>query len=101
MSASKARILIVDDEADLVSVLRMGLEIEGFDVISAADGEEGLRRAQSDRPDLMAAFGDLALIHGGFRYRKPGGQAGSGRYTDVYARRQGRWLCVSAHFNRF
>jgi ketosteroid isomerase-like protein len=46
-------------------------------------------------------FGDLALIHGGFRYRKPGGQAGSGRYTDVYARRQGRWLCVSAHFNRF
>ena len=46
-------------------------------------------------------FGELALIHAGFRYRKPDGQMGSGRYTDIYARRQGRWLCVSAHFNRF
>ncbi|MGH8669891.1 MAG: nuclear transport factor 2 family protein [Burkholderiales bacterium] len=46
-------------------------------------------------------FPDLALIHAGFRYRRPDGQPGSGRYTDVYARRQGRWLCVSAHFNRF
>jgi ketosteroid isomerase-like protein len=46
-------------------------------------------------------FGDLALIHAGFRYTKPDGQAGSGRYTDVYARRENRWLCVSAHFNRF
>jgi ketosteroid isomerase-like protein len=46
-------------------------------------------------------FGELALVHAGFRYRKPDGQTGSGRYTDAYARRQGRWLCVSAHFNRF
>jgi len=46
-------------------------------------------------------FGDLALVHAGFRYRKRDGQIGSGRYTDAYARRQGRWLCVSAHFNRF
>lgn len=46
-------------------------------------------------------FHDLALIHAGFRYVRPDGRAGSGRYTDVYARRDGRWLCVSAHFNRF
>jgi ketosteroid isomerase-like protein len=46
-------------------------------------------------------FGDLALIHGGFQYRKPDGQTGSGRYTDAWTRRHGRWLCVSAHFNRF
>lgn len=59
MSASKARILIVDDEADLVSVLRMGLEIEGFEVSSASDGEEGLRRAREDRPDLLVL--DLML----------------------------------------
>lgn len=59
MSPPKPRILIVDDEADLVSVLRMGLEIEGFDVMSASDGEEGLRRAREDRPDLMVL--DLML----------------------------------------
>jgi ketosteroid isomerase-like protein len=46
-------------------------------------------------------FGELALIHSGFKYKRPDGQMGSGRYTDIYARRQGRWLCVSAHFNRF
>lgn len=46
-------------------------------------------------------FGALALVHAGFRYTKPDGQPGSGRYTDIYARRDGRWLCVAAHFNRF
>lgn len=52
--------------------------------------------------DVRIRFFDaLALVHAGFRYTKPDGQAGSGRYTDVYARREGRWLCVSAHFNRF
>ncbi len=59
MSEAKPRILIVDDELDLVSVLRMGLEIEGFEVIEAMDGEEGLRRARQDHPDLMVL--DLML----------------------------------------
>jgi hypothetical protein len=44
---------------------------------------------------------EVALIHAGFLYTKPDGKAGSGRYTDIWARRNGRWLCVSAHFNRF
>ncbi|HTK30444.1 MAG TPA: response regulator [Candidatus Saccharimonadaceae bacterium] len=51
--SDKSRILIVDDEADLVAVLRVGLEIEGFDVIEAADGEEGLRLAREQKPALM------------------------------------------------
>ena len=59
MAASKTRILIVDDEADLVSVLRIGLEIEGFEVMAASDGEEGLRKAREDRPDLVVL--DLML----------------------------------------
>jgi len=59
MSSAMPRILIVDDEADLVSVLRIGLEIEGFEVLSAADGETGLQRARAERPDLMVL--DLML----------------------------------------
>ena len=59
MSNERPRILIVDDEADLVAVLRFGLEAAGFDVISAGDGEEGLRRARQDHPDLMVL--DLML----------------------------------------
>lgn len=46
-------------------------------------------------------IGEVALIHAGFRYTKTDGQEGNGRYTDIWAYREGRWLCVSAHFNRF
>jgi ketosteroid isomerase-like protein len=46
-------------------------------------------------------LGEVALIHAAFRYKRADGQGGSGRYTDIWARRNGRWLCVSAHFNRF
>ena len=46
-------------------------------------------------------FGDVAIIHAGFRDRKPDGAVGKGQYTDLYARRDGRWLCVAAHFTRF
>ena len=59
MTEIKPRILVVDDEMDLVSVLRMGLEIQGFEVIEAMDGEEGLRRARQDHPDLVVL--DLML----------------------------------------
>ncbi len=53
MSDSRPRILVVDDEADLVAVLRMGLENDGFEVIEASDGEQGLQLAREARPDLV------------------------------------------------
>lgn len=45
-------------------------------------------------------IGDVAIIHAGTTYTLPDGRPGSGRYTDVWARRQGRWLAVSAHVTR-
>ena len=45
-------------------------------------------------------FDDVAIIHARTTYRKADGQPGAGRYTDVYARRQGRWLCVAAQVTR-
>jgi ketosteroid isomerase-like protein len=45
-------------------------------------------------------MGDVAIIHAQTTYRMPDGRAGSGRYTDVWARRQGRWLAVAAHVTR-
>jgi ketosteroid isomerase-like protein len=45
-------------------------------------------------------LGDVAIIHARTTYTKPGGGAGSGRYTDVWARRNGHWLAVSAHVTR-
>jgi len=45
-------------------------------------------------------LGEIAIIHGRTVYRKPDGRTGAGHYTDVGARRQGRWLCVSAEVTR-
>jgi ketosteroid isomerase-like protein len=56
--------------------------------------------------DLAAAdvniriMGDVAIIHARTTYRRPDGAPGAGRYTDVWARRGGRWLAVAAHVTR-
>ena len=48
----------------------------------------------------IRVMGDVAIIHARTTYTMPDGRAASGRYTDVWARRQGRWLAVSAHVTR-
>lgn len=45
-------------------------------------------------------LGDIAIIHARTTYTLPDGREASGRYTDVWARRDGRWLAVSAHVTR-
>ena len=50
---AKNKILIVDDETDLVETLKFRLEIAGFDVIAAFDGQEGLKKARTESPDLI------------------------------------------------
>ena len=45
-------------------------------------------------------LGEVALIHARTTYGKPDGSRGAGRYTDIWARRDGRWLCVAAHVGR-
>ncbi|MEE9139929.1 MAG: phosphate regulon transcriptional regulator PhoB [Alphaproteobacteria bacterium] len=48
-----ARILIVEDEDSIVTLLRYNLESRGFRVSSAADGEEGLAMIEDEPPDLL------------------------------------------------
>lgn len=48
----------------------------------------------------IRVMGDFAIIHGRTTYTKPDGQPGAGRYTDMWALRDGRWLCVAAHVTR-
>jgi ketosteroid isomerase-like protein len=45
-------------------------------------------------------MGDLAIIHARTSYALADGRQGRGRYTDIWARRKGRWLAVSAHVTR-
>ena len=49
----KLTVLVIDDDPVILELLRVNFEIEGFDVICATDGEEGLRRAQDDHPDIV------------------------------------------------
>jgi ketosteroid isomerase-like protein len=48
----------------------------------------------------LRLMGDVAIIHARTSYRTAAGEARQGRYTDVWARRDGRWLAVSAHVTR-
>ncbi len=51
--ARKQRILVVDDEPSFIDALSIGLEAEGYEVITAVDGLEALERFRSARPDLI------------------------------------------------
>ena len=48
----------------------------------------------------VRVMGDIAIIHARTTYTMADGRAASGRYTDVWARRGGKWLAVSAHVTR-
>jgi ketosteroid isomerase-like protein len=46
---------------------------------------------------IIRLLGDFAIIHTHISWRSADGTQREGRYTDDWARRDGRWLCVSAH----
>lgn len=49
----KARILLVDDDADFVESTKTVLESKPYEVIVAVNGDEGLRKAKEENPDLI------------------------------------------------
>jgi DNA-binding NtrC family response regulator len=54
--SSKQRILIVDDEPDILEFLGFNLEMEGYEVQRANNGAEGLEKAKGFLPDFFATF---------------------------------------------
>ena len=50
---NKKRILVVDDEVDLVNLVKMRLEANGYEAVGAYDGQEGLDKAKKEKPDLV------------------------------------------------
>ena len=56
---NKKKILLVDDEKDMVFAVKMQLETQGFEVTTAVDGQEALDKARRDKPDLIVL--DLML----------------------------------------
>ncbi|MGE3065003.1 MAG: nuclear transport factor 2 family protein [Hyphomicrobiaceae bacterium] len=54
----------------------------------------------AERDVRIRILGDAAYIHAATAYTLPDGKPGRGRYTDIWARRAGRWQCVFAHVTR-
>ncbi len=53
------KILVVDDEESIVTLLQYNLERSGYEVVTASDGEEALKQAETEKPDLIVL--DLML----------------------------------------
>lgn len=104
---------------DYISSVQSG-DVRRFDEILAADfrcsnpdgslvDRQGFL-AQTARPVTISnlavhdveirMFSNMAIIHARTSYATADGRAGAGRYTDVWARQNGTWLCVSAHVTR-
>jgi two-component system phosphate regulon response regulator PhoB len=61
---TKPRVLVVEDEAPLVAMLRYNLEKEGFEVDEASNGEEALARIAEQKPDVVLLDWMLPLVSG-------------------------------------
>jgi DNA-binding response OmpR family regulator len=57
-------VLVVDDDPVILRLLQVNFELEGIDVATAPDGEEGLKMAQADRPDLVISDIMMPKVNG-------------------------------------
>jgi len=66
--STKARVLVIDDDPDVLSTSRLFLQSRGFEVLTASDGEEGFKLAEQERPDVVIL--DVMMPHGteGFQW---------------------------------
>jgi CheY-like chemotaxis protein len=67
---NKKKILIVDDEPDVVSYLSTLLKEAGYDIVIARNGREGLEQARNERPDLISLDITMPEISGVRFYRE-------------------------------
>jgi DNA-binding response OmpR family regulator len=61
---SRVRILVVDDEADIVSTVEYRLKFNEFDVITAGNGKEGLEKTEKEKPDLILLDINMPVMGG-------------------------------------
>jgi len=60
----KQSVLIIEDDLDNSQLMRLLLEVEDFEVLSAIDGEQGLKIAQQHQPDLIILDLDMPILDG-------------------------------------
>lgn len=64
MLKGRNRILIVDDEPDILLMLRVNLEAEGYETLLASDGATALRRVDEEKPDLVLLDIMMPIVDG-------------------------------------
>jgi len=60
----KKKILVVDDEADFLHMVRSRLEAASYEVVTALDGEQGLQAALREKPDLILLDVSMPVMNG-------------------------------------
>ncbi len=82
-----AKILVIEDDPDMVEALRMPLEATGYEVIAAATGEEGLRKVKEIEPDLVILDVMMETSTAGFQVslqlRSPDPQSEYAAYKNI------------------
>ena len=63
-SAASPRVLVVDDDPDVLASLERGLRLSGFEVATAVDGAEALRSATETRPDAIVLDINMPVLDG-------------------------------------
>ena len=81
------KILVIEDDPDMVEALRMPLEATGYTVIAAATGEEGLRKVKEIEPDLIILDVMMETSTAGFQVslqlRSPDPQSEYAAYRNI------------------
>ncbi len=72
----KKKILLIDDEVDLLETIQYQFESKGFEVITAQDGLEGLERLKTDSPDLIILDMNMPRMNGVEFYQNICGESG-------------------------
>src|SRR4030095_4416378 len=58
------KVLVVDDDVDLLDLMTYALRREGYNVLTAVDGQQALQRWEAERPDIILLDGNLPKLDG-------------------------------------
>lgn len=91
MSSNRLRVLLVDDEPDIVSVLKQGLKLKGFEVDAFTDPRQALEQFKPDYYDLVVSDIKMPIMNGFQLCRKIREEDKSARFYflsafDIYAK---------------
>jgi len=84
---AKAKILIVDDDPDIVEAMRLPLEANDYEVVTAANGGEGLQRVKEEEPELIILDvmmeSDTAGFQFSYQLRNPDPKSEYAQYAKI------------------